>query len=118
MALELNVKALRGELQRTWHDVSADKVLSPVEFQRLRDEADKTFDTSPLIAGQRAWNRLGASLDIVQQSADAIAEAMEQIALAARRLKMPDAERAALKDGTEYQVAYIIAAYKSSIERL
>ncbi|QWT20358.1 hypothetical protein KPL74_21775 [Bacillus sp. NP157] len=118
MALELDVKALRGELQKTWQGVSADKVLSPVEFQKLRDEADKTFDASPAIAAHRASIRLGGSLDIVQQSADAIAEAMQQVALAARRLKLPDAERAALKDGTEYQIAYIVAAYKSSIERL
>lgn len=43
---------------------------------------------------------------------------MQKLALAARKSKLTDAERTALKEAVEHQLGYVIAGYQSSLQRL
>lgn len=99
-------------------DASADGSTSPVELQSIRDDADRKFAGLPTVSAYRASMRLPAGADAFQKAADAAVEAMQQMALGARGAKLSADERQALKDAVEFQVAYIVAGYKSSIERL
>ncbi|MEX1829261.1 hypothetical protein [Luteibacter sp. CQ10] len=118
MALEFDVSVLTGSLKKKWQDIDKDETVSPVEFQSLRDEADKRFTATPALASIRAGAQLDEALATFQQAADELSEAMQRAALAARRLKMSEADRGSLKEGMEYQLSYVIAAYKTSVERL
>lgn len=97
---------------------SQDGSISPVEFQAIRDDADRIFGKLPAMAEYKKTVALPQAVTEFQRLSDALVEAMQQIALGARRAKVPDAEKAQLKEAVEAQLAYVVLGYKSSVERL
>jgi hypothetical protein len=43
---------------------------------------------------------------------------MQKLALAARKSKLSEADRGALKEAVEHQLGYVITGYQSSLQRL
>jgi hypothetical protein len=97
---------------------AADGATSPVELQGIRDDADKKFASIPGVSAMRATMRFSSAAETFQGASDELVEAMQRMALGARTMKLAETERQALKEAVEFQIAYIVAGYKSSIERL
>jgi hypothetical protein len=116
--MTLELKTSLTDLKKRIDDASADGATSPVELQSIRDEADAKIAKIPAVVAWRAAMQLSEAVETFQQSADTTVEAMQRAALSARRMKLAEPERQLLKDAIEYQLAYIVAGYKSSIERL
>jgi hypothetical protein len=103
LKLQSSFTALDNHLRQ----FDGDEQVSPVEFQWLRDGADRYLaDIRTVDAG------------VFQTQADAIVEAMQKLALAARKSKLSEADRGALKEAVEHQLGYVIAGYQSSLQRL
>lgn len=103
LKLQSSFTALDNHLRQ----FDGDEQVSPVEFQSLRDGADRHLaDVRAVDAG------------VFQTQADAIVEAMQKLAVAARKLKLSEADRGTLKEAVEHQLGYVIAGYQSSIGRL
>ena len=97
---------------------AADGVISPVELQKIRDAADAHVRDATGSATKDADDVLSTSVGQFLSEADGAVEAMQRIALAARKGKLPADQRESLKAAIEHQVAYIVAGYQSSIQRL
>ncbi|MEZ2418190.1 hypothetical protein [Luteibacter sp. RCC_6_2] len=105
--MSLKLQSSFSELDARLRQFDGDGQVSPTEFQWLRDGADRHMaDIVALDAG------------VFQSQADGVVEAMQKLALAARKSKLTDAERAALKEAVEHQLGYVIAGYQSSLQRL
>jgi len=104
--------ALDGELKR----IANDSVASTIEFQQIRDTADQQL--AALAQASAPSADLAAALRAFQDVADATVEALQKVALAARKGKLADDQRALLKSAIEHQVAYIVVGYQSSVEKL
>jgi len=105
--MTLKLASSDKDLDMTLRVADADGAMSPVEFQGLRDQADIHASKVDL-----------ASVREFMAAADKLVELMQHIALEARKAKLPDTTRAAIRDAAEYQVAYVVAGHKSSTERL
>jgi hypothetical protein len=98
--------------------IDSDGAVSAVEFQAVRDGADKhVLDATGF---ETASPQMAFAKSVVQllYQADGLVETMQRVALEARKKKLPADKRQALKAAAEHQIAYIVAGYKSSIERL
>jgi hypothetical protein len=105
--MSLKLQSSFSELDTHLRRFDGDGQVSPTEFQWLRDGADRHMaDIVTVDAG------------VFQAQADGVVEAMQKLALAARKSKLTDAERAALKEAVEHQLGYVIAGYQSSLQRL
>lgn len=112
LSLSSTIVSLDKELQ----SVNADGVTSNVEFQRIRDVADQ--NVASFIKGAPSDNGVQGALEDFQKAADAAVEALQKVALAARKNKLSDDQRNVLKSGVEHQTAYFVIGYKSSVEKL
>lgn len=99
-------ESLNKRLQADWVDG-----VSPLEFQTWRDEADAHVRsiTCP---------ELQSRLKGVQDAADALAEALQHLALEVRRSKLDKAALEPVKAAIESQMVYSIVGYQASVGRL
>lgn len=87
-----------------------DNVLTTEEFQSIRDGADKKLNVvkfPPIVD----------AVNLFQSAADSVVEALQKVAIAAKKNKLSDQDAAELKAALEYQLGYIVVGYKSSVER-
>jgi hypothetical protein len=87
-----------------------DNVLTTLEFQSIRDDADKKLNVvkfPPIVD----------AVTLFQSAADSVVEALQKVAIAAKKNKLSDKDVAELKAALEYQLGYIVVGYKSSVER-
>lgn len=105
--MSLKLQSSFAELDSHLRHFDGDQQVSPQEFQWLRDGADQH------LAGIATVDA-GA----FQTQADAIVESMQKLALAARKSKLSQPDREALKEAVEHQLGYVIAGYQSSLQRL
>jgi len=120
--MSMNLIATDKDLNAQLRQIDQDDVVSPVEFQALRDRADE--------AATQVAPELREALLVFQKAADQTAEALQKLGLQARKLKLgvPDqdvqkdeiknATKAMLKKCVEFQLAYVVVGYKSSLEAL
>ena len=114
----LDLTTSMSALAKKIAEASADGATSPVELQSMRDDAGRHFASLPRVAAHRAATDLSDGVQQFQVSAEEMVQAMQCAARAVRRLKFAEADRQSLKSAVEYQLAYVIAGYRSSIERL
>lgn len=105
--MSLKLHSTFVELDNHLRHFDGDEQVSPQEVQWLRDGADKHLAQITAIDAAE-----------FQAQADAIVEAMQKLALVARKSKLPQADRDALKEAAEHQLGYVIAGYQSSLQRL
>jgi len=104
--------------------VQSDGSVTPAEFSDIRKKADIEVDNI-------TDESLRQAIKAFQVAADTVAEQLQRLALAARKDKLgvedsknPQAnvekkrKKQSLKYAVEFQLAYIVLAYKSSLERL
>ncbi len=120
--MSMNLTATDKDLNARLQQIDEDDVVSPVEFQALRDHADE--------AAKEVAPELREALLAFQKAADQAAEALQKLGLQARKLKLgvPDkdaqkdqiknATKATLKKCVEFQLAYVVVGYKSSLDAL
>lgn len=80
-----------------------DERLTNVEFQQLRDEADRKVDALKALYPQ------SADLAGFQKAADDAVQLMQTGILGFKKQKLPPEAKAAVQEGYAYQVAYIKA---------
>ncbi|MCE9671360.1 hypothetical protein LY474_26490 [Myxococcus stipitatus] len=109
--MSLNITSQHAELKKELDRINSDNRVSFSEFQHVRDAADAKIAkvTAP---------ELQAHLKNFQKSIDDAVELLQQAALAARKGKLDDATKAALKESVSFQVTYLVMGFKTSIERL
>ncbi|MCW1244145.1 hypothetical protein OC610_06985 [Pseudomonas sp. SAICEU22] len=104
--------------------VESDALVTPVEFREIREKADIEIDSITEESFRQA-------LEVFQGAADTVAERLQDLALAVRRTKLgvrdnkdrqanseKERMKQSLKRAVEFQLAYIVLAYQSSLERL
>ncbi|MFL6534907.1 MAG: hypothetical protein ACJ8G8_16435 [Pseudomonas sp.] len=104
--------------------VESDALVTPVEFREIREKADNEIDSITEESFRQA-------LEVFQGAADTVAERLQDLALAVRRTKLgvrdnkdrqanseKERMKQSLKRAVEFQLAYIVLAYQSSLERL
>lgn len=105
--MSLKLQSSFPELDSHLRLFDGDGQVSPTEFQWLRDGADRHMaDIVTVDAG------------VFQAQADGVVEAMQKLALEARKSKLTGVERETLKEAIEHQLGYVIAGYQSSLQRL
>jgi hypothetical protein len=105
--MSLNLHSTFPELDHYMRAIDGDGNVGAAEFKWLRDAADENLgELAALDAG------------VFQAAADALVESMQKLAIAARKAKLSPVERTRLEEGVEHQLAYVIAGYQSSIQRL
>lgn len=102
----------------TLKQMDSDGSTSPVELQTIRDQADQHVMSATGLDMSSPAMTLGAGVIQFLFLADGIVECMQRVALEVRKKKLPQDAREALKAAIEHQLAYVVAGYKSSIERL
>jgi hypothetical protein len=103
----LQIQSTEPKLEKLLRAAAGDGVFSPVEFQVLRDQADKWAEQINVVVVQ----------DFIK-IADQLVEDMQKIALYVRKNKFPDEVRRYFRNAIEWEVAYVVAGFKSSVERL
>jgi hypothetical protein len=114
LTLSSSDKAFEAVLRQ----VDSDGSTSAIELQAVRDQADRHVKNATGIDASAPAVALGNGVVQFLFLADGIVENMQRIALAARKTKLPQDQRDDLKAAIEHQIAYVVAGYKSSIERL
>ncbi|TCV94787.1 hypothetical protein EC912_103272 [Luteibacter rhizovicinus] len=109
--MSLVLQSSNVALDKFLRALEADGSVSPVDFQAIRDNADRWTDVVD-------YPELAGTLKAFQGAADTLAETTQKVALAARKGKVKGVELEALKDAIEHQLAYVVAGYKSSVERI
>lgn len=109
--MTINITSTMPDVKKAIEVIMKDGSVVPIEFQQIRDSADKEV-------AHIANGAIKASLEAFQNAADEAVEALQQVALAARKNKLSDPEKIAIQNATEYQLAYIVMGYKTSVERL
>lgn len=109
--MSLNITTQHVELKKELDRINSDNRVSFTEFQHIRDAADAKIErlTAP---------ELQAHLKKLQKSVDDAVEVLQQVALVARKAKLDDAAKAALKESVSYQITYLAMGFKTSVERL
>lgn len=110
--MSLEIHSSDSALETLINTIVADQSVSPLEFQKIRDVSDEAVEklkgASPALVEQ---------LNILQSTADALAETLQKLTITIRRDK-PDAEKLErFKAAIEHQIVYIVLSYKSSLER-
>lgn len=98
--------------------IASDGSTSPVELQSLRDQADQHVMSATGLDTSNPDMALGTAVVQFLFLADGIVECMQRVAIEARKKKLPQDRRDDLKAAIEHQIAYIVAGYQSSIQRL
>ncbi|SFW57729.1 hypothetical protein [Luteibacter sp. UNCMF366Tsu5.1] len=105
--MSLTLHSTFPELDQHMRAFDGDDNVGAAEFQQLRDDADRHLDAIATVDASG-----------FREAADGLAEAMQKLALAARKAKLSPEDRTALKTAAEYQMAYVVAGYQSSLQRL
>lgn len=98
--------------------IDSDGSTSPIELQTIRDQADQHLAKATGSDTLNPETALGSALTRFLALADDIVECMQRVSLDARKEKLAQDRRNALKAAIEHQIAYVVAGYKSSVERL
>lgn len=133
LILTSSIKSLDAYLRQ----FDGDDATSPVELQTIRDDADAHVRSVTGVAAEtkaevdarvkaaaeakakaEAMTPLDRAVTDLLGQADAIVEGMQRVSLEARRAKLPQEKRDALKEAIEHQIGYVVAGYQSSIQRL
>lgn len=109
--MSLNITSEHAELKKELDRINSDNRVSFSEFQHVRDAADAKIAkvTTP---------ELQTHLKNLQKSVDETVELLQQVTLAAKKGKLDDASKAALKASVSYQITYLVMGFKTSVERL
>lgn len=118
--MTLTLSSTNTALNATLRQIDGDGSTSPIELQNVRDQADQHVKNATGVGTAKAnsLTALGAGVAEFLSQADAIVEGMQRVALEARRTNLPQAQRDELKAAVEHQIAYVVAGYQSSIQRL
>jgi len=111
------------ELDASLRQIDNDGATSPVELQAIRDRADRhvsgvTGLPADAKAGTGTDSPLGNGMIQLLSYADGLVEALQRVSLEARKTKLPQDRRDELKAAVEHQIAYVVAGYQSSVQRL
>lgn len=106
--------SLAGALGR----MAPDGAISPSEMKGLRDAADARAWEATNLDPTKAQVALGLPLILLLRAADDIVECMNELTTQARRKKLSRQKRDALKGAIEHQLAYVVAHYQASVQRL
>jgi len=121
--MSLQLTSTDEELKKLIALVENDALVTPSEFRDIREKSDSEADGITDGAFRQG-------LADFQKAADEVAEQLQGLALAARKAKLgvPDKDpqantekermKQSLKKAVEFQLAYVVLAYKSSLERL
>ncbi|AKQ65382.1 hypothetical protein A176_002294 [Myxococcus hansupus] len=109
--MSLNITTQHAVLKKEIDRINADNRVSFSEFQHVRDAADTQIE-------KLKAPELQAHLKKLQKSVDDAVEALQQVALAAKKAKLDEPTKAALKESTSYQIAYLVMGFKTSVDRL
>jgi len=116
--MSLTLHSSHKDLDSYLRSIDGDENVTPLEFQHLRDDADQHLDHALDPLGG-VCPELSEAVKALQSSMDIVAEYLQKTAIAARKCKALPAEgRERLKEAIEHQIAYVVAAYQSSIQRL
>lgn len=118
--MSLTLSSSNSVLEAALRQIDSDGSTSPVELQNVRDQADQHVKQATGVSTADAVSKtaLGTGVADFLSQADAIVEGMQRVAREARRTKLPQAQRDELKAAVEHQIAYVVAGYQSSIQRL
>lgn len=116
--MTLTLSSSNQQFEAVLRGIDSDGVVSPAEFQAVRDMSDRHVMNATGLETSNPEMALGTSVVQFLFAADALVECMQRVALEARKKKLPEDRRGELKAAVEHQIAYIVAGYKSSIERL
>lgn len=105
--MSLNLHSTLPELDEFMRSLDSDANVNAGEFKLLRDAADDRLKQVSTV-----------DVEAFRATADELVEAMQKLALAARKGKLSPQERKNLMDGVEHQLGYVIAGYQSSVQRL
>ncbi|MBB3228987.1 hypothetical protein FHW69_003635 [Luteibacter sp. Sphag1AF] len=89
--------------------IDADKTVTQDEFEKLSKNADRWADSMD-------YKELGGTMKAVQDAADVLAAAIQALARTARTGGLEKDALDAVTGATEFQLAYVIGAYKTSFE--
>ncbi|MBI6617778.1 MULTISPECIES: hypothetical protein [Pseudomonas fluorescens group] len=121
--MSLQLVSTDEALKKLITQVENDALVTPSEFRGIKEKSDSETDSITDGAFRQG-------LADFQKAADEVAEQLQSLALAARKAKLgiPDKDpqantekervKQSLKKAVEFQLAYIVLAYKSSLERL
>ncbi|MET4677423.1 MULTISPECIES: hypothetical protein [unclassified Luteibacter] len=116
--MSLKLSSTDVALNTVLEDIGKDDVTSPVEMQSLRDSADEHVLEATGLSIFIPTTPLGASVVRVLFQADEFVENMQRVAIESRNVNLPPERREAMKAAIEHQIAYIVAGYQSSVQRL
>ncbi|NUT81708.1 MULTISPECIES: hypothetical protein [Pseudomonas] len=122
--MSLQLASTDEELKKLITRMESDALVTPAEFREIREKADIEVDS----VTDESFRQ---GIEAFQAATDMVAERLQELALAARQAKLgvrdnknPQANvekermKRSLKYAIEFQLAYIVLAYKSSLERL
>lgn len=116
--MALTLSSSDQQFESVLRKIDNDGAISPVEFQEIRNLSDKHVLNATGLETSNPEMALGTSVVQFLFAADALVECMQRVAIEARKKKLDQTRRDELKAAIERQIGYVVAGYKSSIERL